>query len=441
MKKLLSLCLAVALFGIVLVGCAGNGNEASKTSSDPSENNAQNPVTINFWYSANESNPNDAWANWQKENIALFKEKYGITIAPTVISDSTQYLTKISAEIAAGNAPDIFQTWMFGRLEPFVKAGRIEPLDDILARHSDIGATIPQTSRDPGTFDGKLYALPCLSSSEVIFYNKAIFTKNGFKVPETYDELLDLVKKCKEKGLVPMAMGNASGWLASIPYSAYFQRKFGNELYEKTILDKQPLFNSPEFVEAGKELAKMAELGMFTPNANAVKPEESQASFKEGRAAMSYDGSWRTATFYDALGEDLGFFNFPNVEGGKGNNSVWLKGYDGGLAISSSSDKKEAAEKFLMFMFTPERQKSYGEYGAILTTTGVELDTKKVSPFQIELNAAISKSTETYVYWDNLLGTNLGAEFNKATQGIIGGKDPAKMLETLNKQAEIEWNK
>lgn len=122
-----------------------------------------------------------------------------------------------------------------------------------------------------------------------------------------------------------------------------------------------------------------------------------------------------------------------------GSSSVWIKSFDGGLAISADSTKKDVAKAFYAFMFSRERQKAYGEYGALLATTGIELDPDKVNPITQELNEALGSTTESFGIWDNLLGTNLGAEFNKTTQAIIGGKDPAELFATLNKNAQLEW--
>lgn len=442
--------ICAALLGVCMLfsmsGCSGAPSSvptptvSSSTAPQGEASVSEEPVTIKFWYSANESDPTDYWGVWHRENIKLFQEMYpNVTIEPTVIGDATQYLTKITAEIAAGNAPDVFQAWLFGRLTPFVEAGRIEPLDDLFEKYPEMQEIIPETSRVPGSVDGKVYALPCQSSGEVIFYNKAIFEENGFSVPHTYEELKEIVAKCNEKGIIPIGMGNDCVWLGSVPYSMYFQRKFGNELYNKVLIEQQALFDSEEFIEAGQELANMVELGFFTPNANAVKAEEAQASFKESRAAMYIDGTWRAAPYYEALGDDLGFFNFPNVEDGLGSSSVWIKSFDGGLAISADSTKKDVAKAFYAFMFSRERQKAYGEYGALLATTGIELDPDKVNPITQELNEALGSTTESFGIWDNLLGTNLGAEFNKTTQAIIGGKDPAKLFATLNKNAQLEW--
>lgn len=406
------------------------------------ESKVQEKADLNFWYTANDANPSDYFAKWLKENIQLFQDQNpNITIQPTVISDANQYLTKITTEIAAGNAPDIFMTWMSGRLEPFVTANRLHPLDDLIKNNAVMSEIIPEQATRLAEFNGQIYAIPTISTGEVIYYNKKIFSENNWSIPQTYEELLKIVEECKAKGIIPMAMGNDSVWLGSVPYMAYFQRMYGNELYEEVILNKTPKFDDPSFIEAGKELQRMVGLGMFTPNANAVKPEESQASFKEGRAAMSFDGTWRLPVFFDALQDDLGFFNFPDVAGGKGSKSVWLVNYGNAMSISSNSKYINAAEQFMAFMFTKERQKVLGEYGQLLACTNIDLDKTKISEIAYEMNEAMASTTYAYIPWDNPLGTNIGNEFNKATQGIIGGKNPEDMFKTLNEVAKQEWVK
>ncbi|NCA67814.1 MAG: extracellular solute-binding protein, partial [Clostridia bacterium] len=150
---------------IVLMVLVVLGSVMFASGSKESAGNAQEKkVSINFWYSANESNPNDIWGVWNRENIELFqKANPNVTIEPTVISDEMQYRTKISTEMAAGNTPDVLQTWFWGRLEPFASSGRLMELDDVLLSSPALAEVLPETSRVPGRFQGKLYALPGIS--------------------------------------------------------------------------------------------------------------------------------------------------------------------------------------------------------------------------------------------------------------------------------------
>jgi len=444
MKKVVSVIVTFLLLSSVLAGCnnATSSAQSSSVQSSAAVSKPHEKVDLTFWYTANDANPSDYIAKWEKENISLFQEKYSyVTILPTVISDGNQYLTKITTEIAAGNAPDICMTWMSGRLEPFVTANRLHPLNDLINKTPVMKEIIPAQATKLGTFNDKIYAIPTINAGEVIYYNKKIFKDNNWSIPQTYDELLKIVAECKAKNIIPMAMGNDSVWLGSVPYMAYFQRVYGNDLYEQVILGKQAKFNDPAFIAAGKELQKMVSLGMFTPNANAVKPADSQASFKEGKAAMTFDGTWRLPVFFDVLKDDLGFFNFPDVAGGKGSKSVWLVNYGNAMSISSSSKQIDTAELFMAFMFTKERQKALGEYGQLLACTNIALDKNKISAIAYEMNQTLANTSYPFIPWDNPLGTNIGNEFNKATQGIIGGKSPEDMFNNLNNYAKQEWAK
>ncbi len=141
--------------------------------------------TVAFWYSANAANPTDPTVVWQQGNYDTFKAKYpGITVDRTVVSNGDEYLNKITTAMAAGTAPDIFQTWLSGRLEPFVTAGRVIPLDDIINGDPVMKDTITPAFLDTGTFNGKVYAIGSTLTAEVIFYNKAIFAKYGLSVPQ-----------------------------------------------------------------------------------------------------------------------------------------------------------------------------------------------------------------------------------------------------------------
>jgi ABC-type glycerol-3-phosphate transport system substrate-binding protein len=109
------------LLFIAVASFAGGGQEAG----------AKGVVT--FWHQANVADPTDPNVVWQQGNFDTFKAKYpNITVERTIVANGDEYLNKISTAMAAGSAPDIFQTWMSGRLEPFVKAGRVIPLDDII---------------------------------------------------------------------------------------------------------------------------------------------------------------------------------------------------------------------------------------------------------------------------------------------------------------------
>lgn len=80
---------------------------------------------------------------------------------------------------------------------------------------------------------------------------------------------------------------------------------------------------------------------------------------------MFYMGSWETSM---ALNEDIPedvrenirAFVMPSVDGGKGTQTDLAAWNGGGYAISSESEQKEEAVKFLNYMYQPDKLSKYG---------------------------------------------------------------------------------
>ena len=156
-----------------------------------------------------------------------------------------------------------------------------------------------------------------------------------------------------------------------------FNRLNGNELYEKVVLNKEADFANDAFVNAGKYLQEIVNRNMFNESIVAISQEEAGNKFKAGESAMIIDGSWSVPGYAETLGEDVGIFNFPEIEGGTGSSDDWLMNFDEGFAISSGTKNQPVAEAFLAFIFSPERQAAYAETGALIACKNVNYDTSK----------------------------------------------------------------
>ncbi len=99
---------------------------------------------------------------------------------------------------------------------------------------------------------------------------------------------------------------------------------------------------------------------MFSPDCNAISYSDATTSFvPPGQGRDDLRRLLADLLHGKELGDDVGFFNFPMIEGGKGSANNWLKNYDDAYAISSNTQNKEAAEAFLTFMFSKDRQKEF----------------------------------------------------------------------------------
>ncbi len=395
-------------------------------------------VTIRYFDSVNDAEQkirND----WTYENIRIFQERNpNIKIELTNTPNGDQYLNKLSTEMAANNVPDVFMTWTAGRFEPFVKAGRVQPLDDIID-NSSLKSVVNKGNCSATTFDGKIYAIPMELAGEVIYYNKALFKKYNVKLPETWEELLVAIKTFKANGTIPFALANKDPWPGTIFYMAMFDKLFGPDEYKKTCFQKQAVFNSEPYIETAKYLAELVKAGAFPDNFNSLEDTEGIALFRTGKAAMRYNGTWELPDHITALGDNLGIMNWVTMPSGKGKrNEGWLTVQNEAYAIGAASKHKAEAAKFLEFMLSPERQKVLAEAG-FMTALNVPFDKTKLNPVVAEITAVLSSSPNPVLIWDVMLGQNIGKELNLATQAILGGADIKHTLDRLNKTAANEW--
>ncbi|GHV24984.1 ABC transporter substrate-binding protein [Spirochaetia bacterium] len=418
---------------------AGGGGQKGSGAAAPGEISGN----LEFWGPDGAgANPNDPQNIWWRETIAQFRAKYpkvNMQVSSTP-GQANEYLMKLTTELAAGRSPDVMGTYLTGRLQPFVEAKMVRSLKPFVDARPELKKTINPIAISYAQFgSADFYALPMIKSGEVIWYNKKIFRDNGISVPKTYDELIAISATLKNKGIIPITVGGKDVWPIAIPYMMLFERMFGLDLYKSVIVGHEAKFDDPAFAEAGRKIQEMQRLGVFSPSITAVGNDEARAEFLSGKAAMWPEGVWSLTPLLTDMGDDLGFFNFPAVSGGKGGANDWLINFDEGFAISQNAKNLPAAEAWMEFMFSPERQADFQQKGRLVASINLPVDTSKLHPTQNELSRALDGAANAYIPFDNPLGTVMGNEFNSAVQRCFAGDDPVRAFQDLNRTARLEW--
>lgn len=421
------------LLCVSAIGFAGGQQEGGAA--------GEETITLRYWDTYNEVE-DDVMGKWIQKNVEMYQEQNpNIKIELTNTPNGDQYLNKISTEIAANNTPDVFMTWVAGRLEPFVEAGRIEPLNSYLEASSVLQETINKDNCSATTFDGKIYAFPTELAGEVVYYNKAVYADHALEPPATWEELMSVIKKFRGADMNPFSLANKDPWPGTIPYMAIFHKLHGPEEYKKTNFERQAVFNTEPYVEAAEYLVQLVDAGAYPKNFNSLEGNEGVTMFRNGQAAMRYCGTWELPDHIKALGDDLDMMNWVSMPNGKGQrNGGWLQLQNRAYAIGSSSEYKDQSAQFIEYMFTKERQKVLAEAGFMIATQNIPYDESKLHPVSSAIAKALSNSPNPMLIWDVLLGQNVGKELNLATQAILGGADIQKTLDKLNRIAEVEWD-
>jgi arabinogalactan oligomer/maltooligosaccharide transport system substrate-binding protein len=129
-----------------------------------------------------------------------------------------------------------------------------------------------------------------------MYYNKAILDQAGLQVPKTFSELEAAVKPLSALGVAPLV--HCSGdvqwnqmlitWV--LPMIA---ERTGDaiEFAERTI-NGDVRYDSPEWIEAFQLISNLRTSGVLMEGSGAVDYATMQQLLLQGRAAMTYNGSW-----------------------------------------------------------------------------------------------------------------------------------------------------
>ena len=134
---------------------------------------------------------------------------------------------------------------------------------------------------------GSMFGIPFGSETSILGYRKDIFEKHGLKVPETYDEMLDIA--CKIPQLEP-SMGGlssraASGHHASHAYLLHLA-PLGGRIFDD---EWNPIMNNAAGVKAAEALKKIVDCG--PEGAKTFGFAEAGAAFLQGKTAMFLDST------------------------------------------------------------------------------------------------------------------------------------------------------
>ena len=352
-KKIISLMMVAAMATGLLAGCGG---ESGKSASENSDGKTVLKVFSNL-----PDRKNGQGLVEQTIIDEYMKENPDVTIEVEAL-DEEAYKTKFKAYSMEG-MPDVVSIWgQPAFLDEVLEAGVLAELNE--SDYDDYGFI-------PGSLDGfkkngKLYGLPRNTDVAGFYYNQKMFEDNGWKVPQTYDELLELAGKIKDAGIVPLAMDGGDGWPMAVYLSDILYKLTGSD-YSSVVSNAISTgdFTDKNIVNATQLLKDSVDAGLFQTGYDSQDYATAQNLFTNGQAAMYYMGSWDASM---ALNEDIPeeirtnirVFTMPVIEGGKGTATDIAAWNGGGYGVSANSEVKDEAIKFLNYMYQPDKLSKYG---------------------------------------------------------------------------------
>ncbi len=400
-------------------------------------------TTVSMWTIWNTEPRKSALAEIVKAFASAHPE-YAVEVTN---AEPDAYKTSIRVQLGSAEPPDVFFVWDGEWLQNFVRAGAVLDLTPYM--EADDGAWKARF-QDEGlrrfAHDGRVWGVPYLLQCTFFLYNKDLFSRLNLSVPKTWPELLDLITKIREAGLVPIALGNQQRWPAHHFPAVLFQRLMGEEAVEK---DYDPLgpgaYSDPGWLRGMALFEEFLKRDPFNDAPNAVTRESARAMFYSGQAVMFYTGTWDFARLREGgeapkeFWDRWGFFNFPSVPDGKGDQTA-LAGAPDGYVVSARSKHPEAAVAFLQFMAQAEQAQGFVGRCQELLQVNDAVTQDNANPALRKYAEMVAAADRICPWSDTLMERSVADEFLNGVQALLDGKTTSKaILESVRKrQAEVK---
>lgn len=440
-RRLFGLLAAMAL---VLAACTGGGATASPTTAEsaaateaateaPSEAAAE-PVTITWYHIQNNDPGLSLWKALADEYMAA---NPNVTI-DIQVNENEAFKTKLTTLLQQGDVPDLFQTWGGGGLRQQVEAGLVKDITADIASWKD---TINAGALSMYEVDGKNYGVPFDLGLVGFWYNTKSFEDAGITAPPaTWDEFLTTVQTLKDKGITPIALAGKDTWTGAFYWAYLAVRNAGKAGMENAVVNGD--WSDPAFVKAGEQFKQLIDLEPFQEGFLAAPWDgagSGAAAMATYNGAMQLMGQWLPGTVNAnsggsrGMGEGLGWFPFPAVEGGAGDP---FDGLGGGNGFAVGKDAPPETVDFLRYLVSLDAANRWGALnsGILPTTNGSEGST--TDPMLSLVLEGRAKAKFVQLYLDQATTPELGGAINEAVATLYAGTGtPESVAEAINAAA------
>ena len=272
---------------------------------------------------------------------------------------------KVRTRVMAGDYPDATDAvLLYPRL---IEAGRI----------LDLGPALdgPNWERDgrwrdafrPGVLarwsdaQGHVHGVPFAHAIWTIFYDKALFRKNGWEVPRTWEEFFALCEKIEAAGLAPLSLPGVTLRYGDAILRAAHYNLVGPEGYAAYQALEPGSRSDPRFIRAAEVLQRVATRHLVR-GWEGMTHTAAQLAFLEGRCAMTLSASWFANEMRGRLPEnfELGAMNLPVfADGITPANTVQAQSGYYFLFRTGDTARERAAVDFFRFLTSRERARRF----------------------------------------------------------------------------------
>jgi raffinose/stachyose/melibiose transport system substrate-binding protein len=276
------------------------------------------------------------------------------------------------------------------------------------------------------------------------WYNTEMFEEAGItEPPSTWEEMYAAIDQLKAAGMEPISVGAGDKWPAAHYWYQFALRHCAEDTLTSAVQSLD--FSDACFVKAGEEVEKLIAAEPFnrgflsTPAQSG--PTSASGLLATEQVAMEMQGHWEPGVMAgltedgEGLGEKLGWFPFPEVEGGKGDPEAQLGGGD---AWGVSADAPDEAVEFVKFLLSDEVQRGFAERDMGLPTNP-NVGDAVADPALAGLLEVRDSAPYVQLYFDTAFGQSVGGAMNDAIALMFAGQaTPQDIVDATQSAADAE---
>ncbi|MCL1600776.1 MAG: extracellular solute-binding protein [Actinomycetia bacterium] len=391
-RKTMRIVVLAAALMLVAAACSGTSDttttaapevttttatpEATTTTAAPETTTtaAVEPSTVTYWHTM--SDPETA--QLEKVVAAFEAANPHITIKTTRFAYN-DFKPALLTGLAGGEGPDTARIDIIWVPE-FAELGALQQLDGAMPGFEAIADETFPGPLATNFWDGHYYGLPQNTNTQVLLWNREVFSAAGVNgPPATLEEFADVACTLSDASQEEygFALGGTYFWAPAPVFYA-----MGGEVVDEAITTATGFTNGAASVEAFTLLTDLNEAGCLSPNllGGGIGTADGHAT---GLYAMITDGPWMV---------DIYAGNFPDFEvnfslvptNAAGTTSSVVGGED--VVVFVQSEVTDAAMAWTAYLMSEESQKMMAEVGVIPTLSGLVGDPAMPAYFDVFLD-------------------------------------------------------
>lgn len=439
MKKLR--VLPVALIACVMLlalgggGLAAGGNQAAQPAKS-------DKVVLNIastWVPADA----EGWGKLVLDTIDKFKAKYpNVTVNNDSSSHEDYENVRMKLMATTNTFPTMFM--LLNSLIPaFAQQGMLMNWDATLNADQNWKNSFLNIW-DEAKYKDSVYGIPYqFIVNQLMFYNKDMLASVGYNsFPVYWDDFLTLCQKLKDKGLIPIAMGDQDAW----PIPSHFAEILAEYccgpdwVKGNAQLQAKYGFDNPDFLKAVKMIEELVKRGFFNNDIASIgHGTEDVAYLYTEKAAIHPNGPWQIGGIVNdcppAVLAKIDVAPFPAPRDAKSNVKTGLftggSGWEYCCNTKSTDAEYQAAINLIKMLTGAEYSARFTELGSIPVIKAEYVgtyDQSRVPDLTKKFMALLAKCPEFPPMNQQRTDPTVADVFYKKFQELVAGMSTAEQV-------------